>query len=133
MEIDLERAGGLAGGERGLRQGLFAEREMFDRFALAGPIITSLRAVKDADEQDAMQRAAEATDALLPAIYAACREGTTEAGVAQVIHDGIAEGGHEAIGITLWAWGQDLRTSVGFFAPGVQDVIVNTVTDLIRE
>lgn len=45
----------------------------------------------------------------------------------------IEEGGHEAIGITLWAWGQDLRTSVGFFAPGVQDVIVNTVTDLVKK
>lgn len=45
----------------------------------------------------------------------------------------IAEGGHEAIGITLWAWGQDLRTSVGFFAPDVQDVIVSTVADLVKK
>src|SRR5687767_11492123 len=26
----------------------------------------------------------------------------------------VREGGHEAIGVTLWLWGQDLRTSVGF-------------------
>ena len=45
----------------------------------------------------------------------------------------VAEGGHEAIGITLWAWGQDLHQRVGFFAPEVQDLIVNTVSDLAKQ
>ena len=44
----------------------------------------------------------------------------------------IKEGGHEAIGITLWAWGQDLDRYVAFFAPEVQDVVVNTVKDLAK-
>ena len=42
----------------------------------------------------------------------------------------IEEGGHEAIGVTLWAWGNDVDRQVGFFAPGVQDVVVNAVTEL---
>ncbi len=66
------------------------------RLALAGPALTTLRAAKDSDELAAMQRAADATDALLPAVYAACRVGATESEVAQVIHDGVARGGHEA-------------------------------------
>ena len=45
----------------------------------------------------------------------------------------IKEGGHEAIGITLWAWGQDLDRYVAFFAPAVQDVVVNTATDLAKK
>jgi hypothetical protein len=45
----------------------------------------------------------------------------------------IKEGGHEAIGITLWAWGQDLDRHVGFFAPEVQDVVVKTVGDLAKD
>jgi neutral ceramidase len=45
----------------------------------------------------------------------------------------VKEGGHEAIGITLWAWGKDLDRQVGFFAPDVQDVIVKTSTDLARK
>ncbi len=66
------------------------------RLELAGPVITSLRAVKDTQELAAMQRAADATDALLPAVYAACRAGATEAEIAQAIHDGTGRGGHEA-------------------------------------
>ena len=45
----------------------------------------------------------------------------------------VKEGGHEAIGITLWAWGNDLDRQVGFFAPDVQDVVVNAVTDLAKK
>lgn len=45
----------------------------------------------------------------------------------------IREGGHEAIGITLWAWGQDLDRYVAFFAPEVQDVVVNTATELANK
>ena len=44
----------------------------------------------------------------------------------------IREGGHEAIGVTSWAWGNDVDRQVGFFAPGVQDVVVNAVTELAR-
>ena len=42
----------------------------------------------------------------------------------------VKEGGHEAIGITLWAWGRDLDRYVAFFAPEVQDVVVDTVKEL---
>lgn len=42
----------------------------------------------------------------------------------------IAEGGHEAIGITLWSCGQMFFDRVGFYAPGVQEVVVDTVVKL---
>jgi hypothetical protein len=45
----------------------------------------------------------------------------------------VKEGGHEAMGITLWAWGKDIDRLVGFFTPDVQDVIVKTATDLARK
>lgn len=72
--------------------------EMFpqSRFVLAGLALAPLRAVKDAEELTAMQRAADATDRLLPSVYASCREGVTETEVAQVIHNTIAEHGWAA-------------------------------------
>jgi hypothetical protein len=45
----------------------------------------------------------------------------------------VKEGGHEAIGITLWAWGKDIDRQLGFFSPEVQDVVVKTATDLARK
>jgi hypothetical protein len=45
----------------------------------------------------------------------------------------IKQGGHEAIGITLWAWGQDIDRYVAFFAPPVQDVVVNTASKLAKD
>ncbi len=45
----------------------------------------------------------------------------------------VREGGHEAIGITLWIWGQNLRTSAGFFAPEVERVVLDAVHDLALE
>jgi hypothetical protein len=45
----------------------------------------------------------------------------------------VKEGGHEAIGITLWAWGKDIDRQVGFFTPDVQDVVVKTAPDLARK
>jgi neutral ceramidase len=45
----------------------------------------------------------------------------------------IKEGGHEAIGITLWAWGQDLDRYVAFFAPEVQDHVVKTAMELAKK
>jgi len=40
------------------------------------------------------------------------------------------EGGHEAIGITLWIWGQNLSSQIGFFSPDVQNVVVDSVRRL---
>jgi hypothetical protein len=40
------------------------------------------------------------------------------------------EGGHEAIGITLWIWGKHLFDQVGFFPPEVENLVLDTVTDL---
>lgn len=42
----------------------------------------------------------------------------------------VKEGGHEAIGITLWSREQSLFSQVGFFAPQVEDVVVSTVGKL---
>jgi Xaa-Pro aminopeptidase len=68
----------------------------YAKWTLAGNVLTPLRAVKDAAELDAMQRAADATDALLPSVYTACQVGTPESEIAQVIHSQIARDGHEA-------------------------------------
>ena len=40
------------------------------------------------------------------------------------------EGGHEAIGVTLWLWGQHLANNAGFFAPEVEDRILGCVKRL---
>ena len=45
---------------------------------------------------------------------------------AQVVN----EGGHENIGITLWVWGQNLQQNAGFFAPSVEQAVVNAVVRL---
>ncbi|MDG3004298.1 neutral/alkaline non-lysosomal ceramidase N-terminal domain-containing protein [Paludisphaera mucosa] len=45
----------------------------------------------------------------------------------------VAEGGHEAIGVTLWAWSRSLGPMVGFFEPRVQDVVVDAVRRLANE
>jgi len=45
----------------------------------------------------------------------------------------VKEGGHEAIGITLWSLGKNVIGQVGFFAPGVENVIVDTVTRLAEK
>ena len=42
----------------------------------------------------------------------------------------IRRGGHEAMGITLWAWGQSLATKVGIFDPKVEQVVVDAVKQL---
>lgn len=42
----------------------------------------------------------------------------------------VAEGGHEAIGVTLWAWSRDLAPMVGFFDAKVQDVVLDAVRRL---
>ena len=63
---------------------------------LAGTAFAPLRAQKDALELAAMQHAADATDALIPALLAACRPGATELDVALTVQSGIARAGHEA-------------------------------------
>jgi hypothetical protein len=45
----------------------------------------------------------------------------------------VREGGHEAIGVTLWAWSRNLSPMVGFFDPRVQDVVVDAVRRLANE
>ncbi|NLX99058.1 MAG: hypothetical protein GXY83_23195 [Rhodopirellula sp.] len=45
----------------------------------------------------------------------------------------VREGGHEAIGITLWIWGRSLRSKAGFFASEVEDVVLSTVRDLAEQ
>lgn len=45
----------------------------------------------------------------------------------------VKEGGHEAIGVTLWAWSRNLSPMVGFFEPRVQDVVVDAVRRLANE
>jgi hypothetical protein len=42
----------------------------------------------------------------------------------------VKEGGHEAIGITLWIWGKNLSTHIGFFSGDVQEVVVRSVREL---
>ncbi len=42
----------------------------------------------------------------------------------------VEEGGHEAIGVTLWIWGEDLFRNAGFFTSEVQPLLVKAVADL---
>jgi len=44
----------------------------------------------------------------------------------------VNEGGHEAIGVTLWIWGQNLSNRIGFFSPDVQHVVVNAARRLAK-
>ncbi len=45
----------------------------------------------------------------------------------------VREGGHEAIGVTLWIWGKNLRRNTGFFAPEVEPAVLDTVQQLARK
>jgi len=45
----------------------------------------------------------------------------------------VREGGHEAIGVTLWIWSQACQRQVGFFAPEVEEIILRTTSTLARE
>ena len=62
---------------------------------IAGSALAPLRAVKDALELAALQRAAEATDALIPVAYEACRVGVSELEIALAIGQSIARGGFQ--------------------------------------
>ena len=44
----------------------------------------------------------------------------------------VREGGHEAIGVTLWVWGQDVQGQVGFFAPNVEELVLRETRQLAR-
>ena len=61
---------------------------------LAGAALTPLRAIKDTLELATLQRAAEATDALIPIAYDACRIGVSEMEIALAIQQSIARGGN---------------------------------------
>ncbi len=63
---------------------------------LAGSALTPLRAQKDAQELAALQQAADAPDALIPALLAACRPGATELELALSVQSGLARAGLEA-------------------------------------
>jgi hypothetical protein len=45
----------------------------------------------------------------------------------------VREGGHEAIGVTLWVWGQDVQGQVGFFAPDVEEIVLRETRQLALE
>ena len=42
----------------------------------------------------------------------------------------VREGGHEAIGVTVWLWGNHLAENVGFFSEEVEETIINAVARL---
>lgn len=63
-------------------------------FRPAGMALSALRSRKDALELASLQRAAEATDALIPVAYAACQPGRSEREVASAIGQAIARGGN---------------------------------------
>jgi len=43
----------------------------------------------------------------------------------------VREGGHEAIGVTVWLWGNHLANRTGFFSEEVERTIVDTVSELV--
>lgn len=63
-------------------------------FRPAGMALAPLRSRKDTLELASLQRAADATDALIPIAYAACQIGTSEREIASAIGQAIARGGH---------------------------------------
>jgi Xaa-Pro dipeptidase len=65
------------------------------RLVLAEDLLSPLRRSKDAEEMSLMQQAADATDSLLPAVYAACRVGASENEAAEIIHRQIAQEDHQ--------------------------------------
>lgn len=64
-------------------------------FRPASLALAPLRSVKDTLELATLQRAADATDALIPIAFAACREGASENEVSRAIGQAIAQAGHE--------------------------------------
>ena len=45
----------------------------------------------------------------------------------------VREGGHEAIGVTVWLWGNRLAENVGFFSEEVEETIVDAVARLAEK
>ena len=62
---------------------------------LAGAALAPLRAIKDALELAALQRAGEATDALIPIAYEACQVGASEMEISLAIGQSIARNGFQ--------------------------------------
>jgi hypothetical protein len=48
---------------------------------------------------------------------------------AQIVH----EGGHEAIGVTVWLWGNHLVNKAGFFSEDVETTILDSVSGLVDQ
>ena len=63
------------------------------RLTVAGAVLAPLRSRKDAGELAALQRAAAATDALIPVAYAACQVGAAEIEIAAAIRQAITRSG----------------------------------------
>ena len=63
-------------------------------FRPAGMALAPLRSRKDALELASLQRAADATDALIPVAYAACQLGASEMEIALAIQQAAAQGGN---------------------------------------
>ena len=45
----------------------------------------------------------------------------------------VREGGHETIGVTTWLWGKDLADRAGLFTESVEEILMNTVSEMIEE
>lgn len=45
----------------------------------------------------------------------------------------VREGGHEAIGVTVWIWGNHLANKAGFFRQDVETTILDTVGELVGQ
>ena len=112
---------------------------------LAGAALAPLRAVKDALELAALQRAADATDALIPVAYEACRVGASEMEVSLAIGQSIARNGdqdsfspivgagpngaspHHDTSKTKVKWGDVVILDFGAMADGYHGDITRTV------
>ena len=44
----------------------------------------------------------------------------------------VREGGHEAIGVTVWLWGNQLAKRTGFFSENVERTIIDAVAELAK-
>ena len=64
-------------------------------FRPASLALSPLRSIKDTLEIATLQRAADATDALIPVAFEACREGASESEISQAIGQAIARAGDQ--------------------------------------
>ncbi len=76
-------------------------------FALASPVLASLRAVKDDEEVELLRRAAHAADRTVAAIAAGRLVGRSEADVAREVRDRLVDEGHQLATFSIVASGPD--------------------------